>query len=94
MLHMGFCRQLKFRERISVGKCPLGRSRRRWEVSINVVVMDEGCENGRLMKLALGRVLWQVLVCQLSNLRLLLPQRSYCSFMLQASLSFAMLCLT
>jgi len=52
------------------GKRPLGRSRRRWEDNIKMVVQEVGCGGLDWIELAQDRDRWRALVTAVMNLRI------------------------
>jgi hypothetical protein len=57
-----------------LGKCPLGRLRKKWEDNIKTDLREIGSEDGRWMELAQDHVQWRALVLAVLNLGVLLPQ--------------------
>ena len=51
------------------GKRPLGRSRRRWEDNIKIVLREVGCDPGDWIDFAEDRDQWQAYVRAVMNLR-------------------------
>ena len=51
------------------GRRPLGRSRRRWEDNIKMVLQEVGCGGMDWLELAQGRDRWRALVSTVMNLR-------------------------
>ena len=56
-------------QRVSEGKTPLGRSRRRWENNIKMDFQEVGCGGMDWMELAQDRDKWRALVNAVMNLR-------------------------
>jgi hypothetical protein len=50
-------------------------------------LMEIGCDDGMWMELAQDRVQWWTLVLAVLNLRVLLPEKTYCHFRIYLFLS-------
>jgi hypothetical protein len=63
--------------RRALGRCPLGRTRRRCDDNIKIDLNEMGCNNGRWMELAECRVKWRASVFAVLNLWVILHSLSY-----------------